>query len=119
MTHCYIVTILAATMLIITSSCSLETNINERDVNFINWKQYKNRFLMSNGRILDTNNGNISHSEGQGTAMLFAVTNNDRRSFEQIWRWTVEHLQIRGDALFAWKWNFHFQIGRASCRERV
>ncbi len=105
MTHCYIVTILAATMLIITSSCSLETNINERDVNFINWKQYKNRFLMSNGRILDTNNGNISHSEGQGTAMLFAVTNNDRRSFEQIWRWTVEHLQIRGDALFAWKWN--------------
>lgn len=42
------------------------------------WESYKSRFMMPDGRIIDTGNGNVSHTEGQGFAMLLAVANNDR-----------------------------------------
>ncbi len=42
------------------------------------WERYKARFMMPDGRIIDTANGNVSHTEGQGFAMLLAVANNDR-----------------------------------------
>ncbi len=34
------------------------------------WERYKARFMMPDGRIIDTANGNVSHTEGQGFAML-------------------------------------------------
>ncbi|STT00045.1 endoglucanase [Klebsiella pneumoniae] len=37
------------------------------------WERYKARFMMPDGRIIDTANGNVSHTEGQGFAMLLAV----------------------------------------------
>jgi endoglucanase len=37
------------------------------------WESYKSRFMMPDGRIIDTGNGNVSHTEGQGFAMLLAV----------------------------------------------
>ena len=33
-------------------------------------ERYKARFMMPDGRIIDTANGNVSHTEGQGFAML-------------------------------------------------
>ncbi len=30
------------------------------------WRQYKERFVTSDGRVVDNANGGISHSEGQG-----------------------------------------------------
>ncbi|MGM1325019.1 glycosyl hydrolase family 8, partial [Klebsiella michiganensis] len=30
------------------------------------WESYKSRFMMPDGRIIDTGNGNVSHTEGQG-----------------------------------------------------
>jgi endo-1,4-beta-D-glucanase Y len=36
------------------------------------WRQYKDRFVTSEGRVVDNANGGISHSEGQGYAMLIA-----------------------------------------------
>jgi endoglucanase len=68
------------------------------------WTQYKARFLAADGRIIDTGNQNISHSEGQGFGMRLAVFFQDRQTFEQIWRWTREHLYVRGDRLAAWRW---------------
>ncbi|MFT2603348.1 glycosyl hydrolase family 8, partial [Escherichia coli] len=29
------------------------------------WERYKARFMMPDGRIIDTANGNVSHTEGQ------------------------------------------------------
>ncbi len=69
------------------------------------WQLYKTLFISEKGRVIDTGNQNNSHSEGQGWGMLFAVKNNDRSSFDQIWRWTQENLQIRQDPLFVWKWD--------------
>lgn len=68
------------------------------------WLMYRSLFV-SDGRVVDTGNGGISHSEGQGYGMLLAEAFDDRPTFEAIWRWTQEALGgVRGDGLLAWKW---------------
>lgn len=68
------------------------------------WYKYKSMFISEQGRIIDTGNGGVSHSEGQGWGMLLAVENNDKAAFALIWNWTQTHLQIREDKLFSWRW---------------
>lgn len=67
------------------------------------WERYKTRFLSADGRIVDTGNRDISHSEGQGFGMLLAESHNDRAAFESLWRWTRRHLARKDMALFAWR----------------
>ena len=69
------------------------------------WRQYKDRFVTSEGRVVDNANGGISHSEGQGYAMLIAERLDDRPTFEAIWQWTQNNLLVRGDSLAAWRWS--------------
>ena len=66
------------------------------------WQKYKARFIQ-NGRVIDTGNAGITHSEGQGYGMLLAVANRDRPTFESLWRWTEANLQVREDHLFIWR----------------
>jgi endo-1,4-beta-D-glucanase Y len=68
------------------------------------WQAYKQRFVTSSGRVVDTANGQISHSEGQGYGMLLAVAANDRPTFDRIWGWTRANLMVRDDQLIAWRW---------------
>ncbi len=68
------------------------------------WLSYKTRFLAADGRVVDTGNKHISHTEGQATGMLFALNANDRASFARIWDWTNGHLK-RPDGLFSWRWD--------------
>lgn len=68
------------------------------------WAGYKARFVTADGRVVDTANGAISHSEGQGYGMLFAVAANDRAAFDRIWGWTRANLMVRDDQLLAWRW---------------
>lgn len=68
------------------------------------WQAYTAKFL-SNGRIVDDANGNISHSEGQGYGLLLAVLAGDRPRFEEIWGFTLTELLIRNDGLAAWRWD--------------
>jgi len=68
------------------------------------WAQYKARFVSETGRVMDTANGGISHSEGQGYGMLFAVAADDRAAFDRIWGWTRANLMVRDDQLLAWRW---------------
>jgi endoglucanase len=67
------------------------------------WAAFRARFVRPDGRVVDTGNGGISHSEGQGWALLCAERAGDREGFERIWGWTRRTLQRRGDALFAWR----------------
>lgn len=67
------------------------------------WKDYKTTFI-EDGRVLDTGNDDISHSEGQGYGMLLALHYNDQDTFDEIWAWTQAKLQVRDDHLFAWLW---------------
>lgn len=69
-----------------------------------NWTQFKNAFI-ENGRVIDSGQNGISHTEGQGMALLLAVQNNDPKTFAKIWSWTQRNLQVRDDKLFAWSWS--------------
>ncbi len=68
------------------------------------WAGYKSRFVSESGRVMDSANGGISHSEGQGYAMLFAVAADDRAAFDRLWGWTRANLMVRDDQLLAWRW---------------
>ena len=68
------------------------------------WASYKSRFVTDKGRVVDTANAQISHSEGQGYGMLLAVAAADRNAFDRIWGWTRANLMVRDDQLIAWRW---------------
>lgn len=69
------------------------------------WASYRTSFVDPSGRVVDTGNGGISHSEGQGYGLLLATLADDRATFEQIWTFTLNELLIREDGLAAWKWD--------------
>lgn len=69
------------------------------------WQRYKDRFIEPSGRVIDTGNANISHSEGQGYAMILAVSADDELAFDRIWQWTRQNLMIRADGLLSWRWS--------------
>lgn len=68
------------------------------------WILYKQSYVSPEGRVIDTGNAGISHSEGQGIGLLLAAHYDDRAAFDAIWQWTRATLQIRNDKLTAWKW---------------
>ena len=69
------------------------------------WEQYRQRFMTSEGRIQDTGNGGISHSEGQGWGMLLAVAADDQEAFQKLWDWTDIMLRRPDMALFSWRYD--------------
>ena len=69
------------------------------------WRIFRETFLAPEGRLLDTGNGRISHSEGQGWGMLCAVRADDRPGFESLHGWTMRVLKRPHDELFAWRFN--------------
>ena len=69
------------------------------------WAAYANRFVLADGRVVDTGAGGISHSEAEGTAMLLAERHDDRDRFDKIWTWTRTNLGGRKDGLMIWGWH--------------
>ncbi|HET8761515.1 MAG TPA: glycosyl hydrolase family 8 [Nitrospiria bacterium] len=67
------------------------------------WSFYKHTYIAT-GRVISLDEQGVTTSEGQGYAMLRAVWSNDRLAFASAWQWTKQHLQVRNDHLFAWKW---------------
>ncbi len=80
-----------------------------------NWAVFRARFLRPEGRVVDTGNGGISHSEGQGWALLCAERCADRASFDLILSWTRGALRRPGDHLHAWR---HNPAGAQSASDR-
>ncbi|MDX8402654.1 MAG: glycosyl hydrolase family 8 [Mariprofundaceae bacterium] len=70
----------------------------------MDWRQYSERFIETDGRVRDDGQHGFSHSEGQGYGMVLAVAFDDREAFDRIWKWTRKHLR-REDGLHAWKYN--------------
>lgn len=68
------------------------------------WDTFRGRWLHDSGRVVDSGNRGISHSEGQGTGLIFAARHADRANFERILRWTNANLRRPGDALHAWRY---------------
>ena len=86
------------------STSSTEQSSNTSEQLFLSaWHAYKSAFIAQDGRLIDSYH-KISHSEGQGTAMLFAVVADDRPLFHTLWTWTQAQMQ-REDQLFSWRWD--------------
>jgi len=68
------------------------------------WAQFKRSFLDATGRVVDTGNRGISHSEGQGYGMVMAFFSDDRPAFESLWNWTRTTL-ARPDGLHIWRYD--------------
>lgn len=91
--------------LVITPACGAATRPAESsgpDDPMAQWVAFRDRYVTPEGRVLDTGNQGISHSEGQGYAMLFAESFDDRPTFERVYNWTRRHLR-RADGLHAWR----------------
>jgi len=69
------------------------------------WELYRQKFVTSEGRVIDDANGGISHSESQGYGLLLACLAGDRSSFASIFAFTRTELLIRDDGLAAWRWD--------------
>lgn len=70
------------------------------------WQHYREHFLDASGRIIDHSAADRTTSEGQAYGMFFALVDNDRKSFDQMLRWTEDNL-AGGDLtarLPAWSW---------------
>ena len=67
------------------------------------WRLFRDRFLTPEGRLLDTGNAGVSHSEGQGWGLMFAAAFGDRDAFDRILAWTQRVLKRRTDHLHAWR----------------
>ncbi|MEW9799391.1 glycosyl hydrolase family 8 [Alteromonas sp. CYL-A6] len=89
----------ALCLAVLLSSCSVQP---ERSAFELAWQRYLALFY-EDGRIVDTGNQDVSHSEGQGYALLFAVAADDQQTFSQLWQWTQSTLQ-RDDNLFHWQY---------------
>lgn len=66
------------------------------------WSTWKRRFL-EGGRVIDTGNGGVSHSEGQSYGLLLAEAHDDRMAFERCLDWTLANLRRNGDTLLSWR----------------
>ncbi len=102
---------LCAMLRLLMGSMAMSQNLSVQPLTVVgtissaDWEAYRSRFVEDSGRVVDTANGNISHSEGQGYGLLLALAAADRRSFEQIWNFTYTELLIRDDGLAVWKWD--------------
>ncbi|MBD0388092.1 MAG: glycosyl hydrolase [Nostoc sp. C3-bin3] len=73
------------------------------------WDSYRQRFIQSDGRVIDYEASDRSTSEGQAYALLRAVLINDPATFALTLNWAENNLQRqaggkRTDSLWAWKW---------------
>lgn len=66
------------------------------------WENYKEEYIEdSSFRTLDKQRDNITTSEGQSYAMLRAVWQDDKQTFDKSWQWTKDNLW-KENKLFAW-----------------
>lgn len=69
------------------------------------WDDFKSAYVQPDGRVIDPENGGVSHSEGQGWAMLLAESRGDRETFDRVWGWTRANLSRRNAPLLAWRYD--------------
>lgn len=73
-------------------------------VNTRSWAAFRTGYLLPEGRIVDTGNDGISHSEGQGYGMVLAERAGDREAFDRMWAWAEINLARQDFALFSWRY---------------
>ncbi|ROP74269.1 glycosyl hydrolase family 8 [Curtobacterium sp. PhB115] len=64
--------------------------------------EFLDRYVQD-GRVVRTDQGDDTVSEGQAYGLLIAYANGDRGRFDDIWKWTAKHM-VTDDDLLAWRW---------------
>ena len=65
--------------------------------------RFLDRYMGSDGRVVRTDQGGDTVSEGQAYAMLLAVAIDDRRRFDLAWNW-ARHNLVHENGLMSWRW---------------
>ncbi|MBD1855916.1 MULTISPECIES: glycosyl hydrolase family 8 [Leptolyngbya] len=102
---------IASTLFFTLSACT-EASVLPKHTQLLqeSWKAYRQRFIQSDGRIIDRQDTDRSISEGQAYALLRSVLVNDRDTFARVLQWSENNLKRRDaqqqqiDSLWAWKW---------------
>ena len=68
------------------------------------WVAFRDRFVRADGRVIDTGNAGVTHTEGQGYGLLFAEYFDDAATFDRILDWTTHTLRRPSDALHVWRY---------------
>ena len=69
------------------------------------WLAFRHQYITPEGRVIDTGNGNASHSEGQGWGLMGAQAADDQETFARLLEWTTHNLRRRpNDTLHAWRY---------------
>ncbi len=68
------------------------------------WEKYKEKFINSDGRVIDYSQNSITTSEGQSYALLRAVWSDDKQTFDKVWNWTKADMKRPDDSLLTWRW---------------
>ena len=69
------------------------------------WAAFRHQYITPEGRVIDTGNGNASHSEGQGWGLMGAQAADDKDTFATLLDWTTRSLRRRpSDTLHAWRY---------------
>jgi endoglucanase len=61
-------------------------------------------YEMTDGRVVRTDQGGDTVSEGQAYAMLLAVATHEKQDFADAWQWEQQNLALP-DGLFAYHWS--------------
>lgn len=69
------------------------------------WTGFKGSFVQPDGRVIDTGNNGVSHTEGQGYALVLSATAGDRDAFDRILAWTEKTLTRSRDPLYSWRYD--------------
>jgi endoglucanase len=93
-----------ASLLLVTGACSVGSSSSARTADTW-WQRYRDAFLAPDGRVVDTGNGGISHSEGQGYGMALALAAGDRDAFVRMAEWTERTLARPDMALYSWRYD--------------
>lgn len=70
----------------------------------LEWESYKHSYIQSDGRVIDRQNSDITHTEGIGYAMFFATCYNDEETFNRLEQWLENNMAKNRFGLYPWKW---------------
>lgn len=101
----WVMAVVTAMVLGASAAYGQEEAVTESFITAAEWQAYTEAFVTDQGRVIDTINRDVSHSESQGYGMLLAYLAQDRAAFERIWSFTQTELMIRDDGLAAWLWD--------------
>ncbi len=83
---------------------SVTANLSALSHQSNSWQEYKSIFIQKDGRVIDYNNNDVTHTEGIGYALYFAQHFNDKKTFSLIYTWYKNNIKKNTLNLPGWKW---------------